>query len=99
MLSVALGDRQLVDPRLGQLVVVVDVEGLAAAEAPEGGIEKREPKLTVVADQLRRAGAGALVGREAHRPSVPPASDGRPPAFANLPLRFPVMRPIMSDGV
>ena len=81
--------RQLGQPRRRQLVVVVDVEPLAAAEALEGRVEKGQSKPAVVADQLRRAGAGALVGREAHRPSSPRASEGRPPAFANLPLRFP----------
>src|SRR5680860_829394 len=92
-------DRLLGNAPCGQLVVVVDVEGLAAAQTPEGRIEKGKSNPTVVADQLRRAGAGALVGREAHRPSEPPASDGRPPAFANLRLRFPCWRLIMSGSV
>src|SRR4029077_12222808 len=97
--QLALRDGLLSQARRGQLVVIVDIEALAAAEALEGRIEKGQPKPAVVADQLRRAGAGALVGREAHRPSTPLASEGRPPAFANLRLRFPCRRLIMSCRV
>ena len=75
-LEPALGDRLG-----GALVVVVDVEALAAGRALEGPVQQRGAVATVTADEFRRAGTGSTADRPpqmlrvvAHRlpPWLPP---------------------------